>query len=154
MDAIFWIAASGSAWHTLPLAVGKADAICRHFRRLAQAGLWERLLRALARPDAPPAIRALEHWICCACRRATRLRGLRIIALARRLGFLSALKAPSWVLPNPDLAELVFPSSAHPCSAPASTACAPCRKGFLRCYQKLLAIAAGKRRIRRCLQPF
>ena len=27
-------------------------------------------------------------------------------------------------------------------------------KGFLRCYRKLLAIAAGKRRIRRCLQPF
>ena len=154
MDAIFWIAASGSAWHTLPIAFGKADTIRRHFRRLAQAGFWERLLRALARPDAPAAIRALEHWICCACRRATRLRGLRIIALARRLGFLSALKAPSWLLPNPDLSELVFPSSAQPMLRAREHGLRALPKGFLRSCQKLLAVAAGKRRIRRCLQPF
>lgn len=30
------------------------------------------------------------------------------MALARRLGFLSALRGPSWLLPNPDLSEYVF----------------------------------------------
>ena len=66
-----------------------------------------RALKALARPDAPPALLALEHWIVSACRRAARLRGPGIVALARRLGFLSALRAPSRLLPKPDLSELV-----------------------------------------------
>src|SRR5918998_953595 len=70
MDAISWTAASGSSWHALPGRFGKADTVARHFRRLAHAGLWERLLRALARPDCPPALRAIEHWIVRACRRA------------------------------------------------------------------------------------
>ena len=98
-------------------------------------------------------MRALEHWICGACRRATRLRGLRIIALARRLGFLSALKAPSWVLPNPDLAELVSSKLRSPMLRAREHGLRALPKGFLRGYQNLLATAAGKRRIRRCLQP-
>src|SRR3712207_5323725 len=101
MDAILRVAASGSAWHTVPPRFGKPDTVSRHFRRLAHAGLWERLLRALARPDPPLALLAIEHWVVRACRRATRLRGLRIIVLARRLGLLSALRAPPWLLPDP-----------------------------------------------------
>ncbi|MBD0275280.1 MAG: transposase, partial [Acetobacteraceae bacterium] len=73
MDALFWVAASGSAWRTVPPRFGRADTIGRHFRRLCHAGLWERLLKALA----------------------------------RRLGLLSALRAPSHLLPKPDLSELV-----------------------------------------------
>ena len=99
MDAVFWMAAAGCPWRELPARFGKPDTVSRNFRRLA--GLWERLLRALALPDALEALRAVEHWVCCACRRATRLRGLRIIVLARRLGFLSALKGPSWYLARP-----------------------------------------------------
>ena len=77
LDAVFWLAANarpGRApppWAALPPRFGKPDTASRHFRRLADAGLWERLLRALDRPDAPPALRALEHWVCAACRRAT-----------------------------------------------------------------------------------
>ena len=107
MDAVFWIAAPGSAWHTVPPRYGKVDTISRHFRRFAHAGLWERLLGALARPDAPPALLASEHRIVRACRRATRIRGLRTIVLARRLLFRSALRAPGWLPPDPDLSEYV-----------------------------------------------
>ena len=107
MNAVFWVAASGSAWRTVPGRFGKPDTVSRHFRRLTHAGLWERLLSALARTDAPPALLALEHWIVSACRRAARLRGMGIVALARRLGLLSALRAPSLYLPKPDLSELV-----------------------------------------------
>jgi transposase len=152
MDAIFWIAASGQPWHTLPSSFGKADTVSRHFRRLAQAGLWERLLRALARPDAPAALRALEHWICRACRRATRIRGLRIIVLARRLGFLSALKGPSWLLPDPDLSEIVhrgmFRLLARLRAAPGSVH----RSEFIAC-RRLLRMTQGRARIPRCLEP-
>ena len=152
MDAIFWTAASGQPWHTLPSGFGRADTVHRHFRRLAHAGLWERLLRALARPDAPAALRALEHWVCCACRRATRIRVLRIIALARRLGFLSALKGPSWLLPDPDLSETVFRGVrrllARLRAAPGSVH----RSEFITA-RRLLRMAQGRARIPRCLQP-
>ena len=50
-------------------------------------------------------MREIAPLICRACRRAIRLRGLRFIALARRLGFLSALNGPPTKLPNPDLSE-------------------------------------------------
>ncbi len=153
MDAVFWIAASGSAWRTVPPRFGKADTVARHFRRLAHAGLWERLLRALALPDAPPALLALEHWICCACRRATRLRGLRIIALARRLGFLSAPRAPSWLLPDPDLSELVFRRLNPVLERLREGSLRVAPPGFPRTCRYLLGAAAGRRRIPRCLQP-
>ena len=153
MDAVFWVAAAGSAWHALPPRFGKADTVSRHFRRLAHAGLWERLLRALARPDAPPALRAVEHWVCRACRRATRLRGLRIIVLARRLGFLSALRAPSWLLPNPDLSELVHRRLNPVLERLRTGALRVAPPGFLRACGYLLGAAAGKRRVPRCLEP-
>ncbi len=153
MDAVFWVAASGSAWATLPPRFGRADTVSRHFRRLSHAGLWERLLRALARHDVPPALRAVEHWVCCACRRATRLRGLRIIVLARRLGFLSALRAPSRLLPDPDLSELVCRRLDPVLERLRTGAQRLAPPGFLRACGRLLGAAAGKRRIPRCLQP-
>ena len=107
MDAIFWVAAADCPWRELPPRFGKPDTVSRRFRRLCAAGLWERLLAALARPDAPPALLALEHWIVSACRRAARLRGAGLVALAKRLGFPSALRAPSLFLPMPDLSEIV-----------------------------------------------
>ncbi len=42
MDAVFWVAASGSAWATLPPRFGRADTVSRHFRRLSHAGLSAR----------------------------------------------------------------------------------------------------------------
>ena len=107
MDAVFWVAAAACPWRAVPPRFGKPDTVSRHFRRLTRAGLWERLLRALALPDTPPALLALEHWVVSACRRAARLGGSRLLVLAKRLGFLSALRAPPHLLPEPDLSELV-----------------------------------------------
>ena len=56
-------------------------------------------------------LRRLESWICRAYRRAWRLLGVQGMGLARRLGFLSALRGPSWLLPDPDLSELVLPQA-------------------------------------------
>ena len=153
MDAIFWIAAAGAPWAALPPRFGKPDTVGRHFRRLAQAGLWERLLRALSRPDAPPALRAVEHRICCACRRATRLLGLRIIVLARRLGFLSALRGPSWYLPDPDLSELVQRRLFAVVARALKHGFRTVPRGFFGVCAKLLGTVGGRKRIPRCLEP-
>ena len=153
MDAIFWTAASGSAWHATPTRFGKADMVGRHFRRLTHAGLWERLLRALARPDCPPALLAIEHWIVRACRRATRLRGLRIIVLARRLGLSSALRGPSWYLLDPDLSEYVRRRALAELDRVARGGYRDLRMGFFDLCAKLFRTAAGRRRIPRCLEP-
>jgi transposase len=154
MDAVFRTVAAGAARHALPARFGKADTVSRHFRRLAHAGPWERLLRAQARADAPEALRALEHWICCACRRATRPRGLPIIAPARRLGFLPALKTPSWLPPDPDLSEPVFrrlnPALRRACEHGLRTV----PPALLRSCRCLRGVAAGRQRVPRCLQPF
>ena len=153
MDAIFWAAAAGCPWRELPPRFGKPDTASRHFRRLAEAGLWERLLRALARPDAPPALLALEHWVCAACRRATRLRGMRIITLARRLGFLSALKGPPWMLPDADLSERVHRWILPIVKDAAERGLRAVPRGFFRDARRWLTLAGGRARIPRFLQP-
>ena len=156
MDAIFWIAASGSAWHTVPPRFGKPDTVSRHFRRLSHLGLWERLLRALARPDAPEALLALEHWIVRACRRATRIRGLRIIVLARRLLFRSAQRGPAWMLPDPDLSEYVqrlLRPVLERIREGGLRAARPPHPDFFGDCAKLFGTAGGRRRIPRCLEP-
>jgi transposase len=105
MDGIFRLSTSHDPWHTLPAEFGKPDTVARYFRRLTHAGLWQRLLTALAETPETHPLRALEAWICRACRRAYRILGLAILVLARRLDFLSALRGPPWLLPNPDLSE-------------------------------------------------
>jgi transposase len=153
MDAVFWTAASGSAWRAVPPRFGKPDTVSRHFRRLCHAGLWERLLRALALPDAPPALLALEHWIVSACRRAARLRGLGLLTLARRLGFLSALRAPSLYLPKPDLSELVHRWLHRAAEHAREHGLDAAALGFLRFCHRLGAFAAGRKRLGRRFLP-
>jgi transposase len=152
MDGIFWVAAAGCAWKDLPPRFGKPDTVSRHFRRLARAGLLERLLRALARPDAPAALGAIAHWICCACRRAARLLGLRIIVLARRLGLPSALRAPPWLLPDPDLSKTVHRIIHHVLDGILRDWRSVPRH-LLRIGRGLLRDAGGRTRIPRCLEP-
>jgi hypothetical protein len=75
--------------------------------------------------------------------------GVAGTALARRLGFLSALRGPSWLLPDPDSSERVFrrvdeePSRGLRAVAP----------GFLRAACRLLTAAGGRRSIPRPLAP-
>lgn len=57
---------------------------------------------------------AVQDFICRAFRRAWRIQCLPGIILARRLGLHTALRAPAFQLPDPDLSErvhreLIFP---------------------------------------------
>lgn len=152
VNGIFWIAASGSAWKTLPKAYGKPDTVSRHFRRLTANHLWQRLLHALADPKAPEALKSLEHWICRACRRAVRRAGLSLITTARRLGFYSALKAPGFLLPNEDLSE-VYRGATQRALAIVAADFRRAPRGLLALCGRLLAFAGGRKRIPRCLEP-
>ena len=55
LDAVFWIARTGSPWRDLPEEFGKWSSVYRQFRRWTLASLWEMILEALnesgARPD-------------------------------------------------------------------------------------------------------
>ena len=73
--------------------------------------------------------------------------------LARRLGFLSSLRAPSWLLPDPDLFDLVFRKLRAAVLRARQHGLRVLPDGFLRRYRRLLAIAAGRRSIPRCLAP-
>ena len=136
----------------LPPRFGKPDTVSRQFRRWAKQGLWTKLLEALADEHYPgiTILRRLESWICRAYRRAWRLLGVGGMALARRLGFLSALRGPSWLLPDPDLSEQVFSKLRAAMLRAREHGLRVLPPGFLRSYKKLLAIAAGRRSIPRC----
>jgi transposase len=107
MDAIFRVAATEGAWHELPAAYGKGRSVARHFQRLTHAGVWERLLQALAASPPGSVLREMEGLICRAARRAIRMRGLPLIALARRLDLLRALPGPPSMVPDPDLSPII-----------------------------------------------
>jgi transposase len=50
-NAIVWIMRTGCPWADLPGRFGKANSVCRRFRRLAQKGVWEAAFEALKAPD-------------------------------------------------------------------------------------------------------
>ena len=162
LDAIFWLAAQPQRalppWRALPPEFGKPDTASRQFRRWATAGLWSRLLRALADPERPgiAILRRLESWICRTYRRAWRLLGIPGVALARRIGFLSALRAPTMFLPNADLSEYVQKrlrpvlDAVRDKGVRAARGLMPCRD-FLSVCGKLLKTAGGRARIPRAL---
>jgi hypothetical protein len=79
--------------------------VARHFRRLTHAGLWENLLIALKELGPLHPLQQLRPVIFRGARRAARIRGLRIIVLARRLGLIEALPGPSWLVADPDLSQ-------------------------------------------------
>jgi transposase len=105
MDAMLYACVTGCPWRELPETDAKPLSIARHFRRLAHAGVWSALLRALTAPDANPILRAMEYWICRLARRAMRLLGMAGIDLARHLGLLTALPMLPWFMPNRDLSQ-------------------------------------------------
>ncbi|MBV1798977.1 transposase [Siccirubricoccus sp. G192] len=142
LDAMLWIAVSGQPWHALPEQFGKPDTVSRHFRRLAHAGLWARLLAALALPTCPPALRAIEYWLCRAARRAMRLLGMAGLTLARRLGLFSALPMLPCYMPNRDLSEALHRFQARLLDRLFSD---PPPPGTLTRLGRLLAYAGGRR---------
>ena len=54
LDAVFWIARTGSPWRDLPEEFGKWSSVYRQFRRWTLAGLWDMILEALNESGAMP----------------------------------------------------------------------------------------------------
>ena len=52
LDAIFWIARTGSPWRDLPEAFGPWNSVFRQYRRWTQAGIWDVILSALTESEA------------------------------------------------------------------------------------------------------
>ena len=52
LDAIFWIARTGSPWRDLPEAFGSWNSVFRQYRRWTQAGVWDVILSALTESEA------------------------------------------------------------------------------------------------------
>ena len=140
LDAIFAIGNSAAPWRALETGpAGKPDTVARHFRRLAHAGAFHRLLIAAAQARPGDPLHTLKDRICRVARRAIRIGGLPLIALIRRLGLTKALPAPPWLLPDPNLSETLrrippeTPNAAKPLA-------------------RLLRLAAGRRKIPRILR--
>ena len=150
-DAIFRVAATDGPWRDLPENYGKPDTISRYFRRVTHQGLWEHLLLALAAAPEGHAIKNLLGPICRAARRAIRLRGLRIILLARRLNLKRALPGPPWMCPDPDLSEKIF-ALPLPQQIPPTRRLRMAAIDYLRTIRKLLTVVAGRRYIPRALK--
>lgn len=52
VDAVLWIARTGSPWRDLPETFGRWNSVFQRFRRWAKNGVWDRLFKALAEdPD-------------------------------------------------------------------------------------------------------
>ncbi|MBR0672568.1 transposase [Neoroseomonas soli] len=151
MNAIFHLASTTLPWRCLPPEHGKPDTVSRYFRRLTHAGLWEKLLEAIkdAGPNHP--LREIAPRIFRACRRAIRLRGLKFIALIRRLGFLQALNGPPSKVPDPDLSENLRRNLRLP-PPPRATAAHGPYTALLRTLRHLHRRAGGIKHIPRALR--
>jgi hypothetical protein len=95
MNAFLMLIFTDAPSRELPTQQRAAATVARHFRRLTHAERWENLLTALLDRDPRRPAQKLRGLIFLAARRAVRLRGLGIIVLPRRPGFLEAPPGPS-----------------------------------------------------------
>ena len=54
LDAVFWIARTGSTWRDLPGELGRWASVYKQFLRWTRSGLWDVLMEALAENGAVP----------------------------------------------------------------------------------------------------
>ena len=54
LDAVFWIARTGSPWRDLPSELGLWASVYKQFLRWTRSGLWDVLLEALAESGVVP----------------------------------------------------------------------------------------------------
>lgn len=149
MEGIFHIAASHAPWRELPERFGNPGTVARYFRRLTHAGLWQRLLEALAEAGPRHPLQGLRAVIARACRRALRIAGPALMLLARRLEIRQALPGPPWLLPDPDLSETCNRALRHlarPGAPPGLL------ENALPSLRQLTRNAAGQRRIPRSVR--
>lgn len=51
VNAVIWIARSGTPWRDLPERFGKWNSVFQRFNRWSKAGVWEAVFRALQSPE-------------------------------------------------------------------------------------------------------
>lgn len=51
INAVFWLAKTGSPWRDLPERFGNWNSVFRRFRRWACNGVWERVMEAISEED-------------------------------------------------------------------------------------------------------
>ena len=142
------------AWRQLPEKHGKADTASRTCRRWAQRGLWSRLLEEVAHPTAPPVLRRLAYWVCCAFRRSLTAIGLgRAIALARKLKMLAALPAPSGWLPDRGLSKSFAPLIEETMRRVAEAPGWRPPPGTFALFNLMTSMIFGRGRIKRAWEP-
>jgi transposase len=151
LDGCFHAACFDGPWKDVPATYGKPDSMSRLFRRWAHAGLWSMLLKFVAKER--PGLEAIQYWVCRAFRRAWRIQGLAGLTLARRLGLDSALRAPSWYLPDADLSEYY-----HKVLLPRHQASLMERptaviRDHLRIWKRLYGLMIGRRSIPAWMAP-
>jgi len=151
MDGIFWLLTTDAPWREVPPEYGQAGTVARHFRRLTQVGVWERLLQALHDVGPRHPLQGLRRVIFRAARRAYRLRGLGILVLARRLQFFGALPGPSWLLPDPDLSKTLFDWQRRECEKGLGSFLRLVRD-WGRTLRNLLTLAGGRAHIPRAVR--
>ena len=147
LDAMLRNTLPDRPWREVPPEAGEPDTLSRLFCRRAHAGLWMCLPEAVAAPDAPAPLRAMEYWLCRLARRAMWTlrragRGLAEIARVRSLGLHSALPQHSFALFQPDLSELLHRVTAQVLRRIPEEWPPP---GTLRTLGRLLAFAGGRR---------
>ena len=153
LDACLHGACMAGPWKELPEQFGKADTISRQFRRWAEAGLWEVLLHAAVHQGRGSGLGGLLYFLCRCFRRAHRVLGLRGLRLARALGMDSALRAPRWWLPDPDLSEhyhqhVLLPGSVKLMEWPKAA-----KLRAIKLWRLMLTLTAGRARIARWMAP-
>lgn len=154
-EAMLRAAVTDTPWIALDAGagVGRGATVGRHFARLARAGLWSRLLEAVADPKAPEPLRAMEYWLCRLARRAMRLLGPAGLDLAQTLGLLTALPMLPAFLPDPLLSETAVPLVAGALADVLDALRDPHapdlarlpRPGWLAAVGTLLTLSAGRR---------
>jgi hypothetical protein len=123
----------------------------RLFRRWAHAGLWSMMLKFVAKER--PGLEAIQYWVCRAFRRAWRIQGLAGLRLARRLGLDSALRAPSWMLPDPDLSEYFHTVLLPRHQATLFDQPLPIIQAHIALWKRLYGLMLGRRSIPRWMAP-
>jgi transposase len=79
LDAVFWIARTGSPWRDLPGELGRWASVYKQFLRWTRSGLWDVLLETLAESGAVPD--------------SVQIEGRRLGAIAQRA---RAFSLPTW----------------------------------------------------------
>jgi len=150
LDAYLHLACIDAPWREAPPGI-LPNSLARHFRRIAESGVWTRLLKILASRRCTKLLKSMEYWLLRGARRAMRVLGMKGLALARRLGLLTALPMLPWYCPNTGLSQTLLSAARGVMKTMRDGILPP--PGLLTLLGRALVNAAGRRVWSRRLAP-